>query len=51
MLRGKVAATWLKILWKNLYSVKCYDQSIINVFTLSLWENFLFGLINFDPFS
>ena len=31
MLRGNIAATSLKILKKNLYSVKCYDKSNINV--------------------
>ena len=37
-------------LMKNLNSVKCYDKSNMNVFTLSLWENFWWGLIYFDPF-
>ena len=50
MLRGNVAATSLKILWKNLYLVKCYDKSKMNVFILSLWENFPWGLIYFDQF-
>ena len=40
MVRGNIAATSLKMLWKNLYSVKCYDKLNMNVFTLSLWENF-----------
>ena len=48
MLRGNIDATSLKILWKNLYSVKCYDKSNMNVFTLSLWENFRWGLIYID---
>ena len=26
MVRGNIAATSLKMLWKNLYSVKCYDE-------------------------
>ena len=47
MLRGNIAATSLKILWKNLYSVKCYDKSNINAFALSRWENFRRGLIYF----
>ena len=51
MLRGNIAATLLKILWKNLYSVKCYDKSNMNVFTLNLWEKFLLGLIYFDQFT
>ena len=51
MLRGNIAAPSLKILWKNLNSVKCYDKSNKNVFTLSQWENFRWGLIYFDQFS
>ena len=27
LLRRNIAATSLKILWKNLYSVKCYDKT------------------------
>ena len=50
MLRGNIAAPLLKILWKNLNSVKCYDKSNMNVFTLSQWENFRWGLIYFDQF-
>ena len=50
MLRGNIAATSLKMLLKNLYSVKCYDKLNINVLTLSLWENFWWGLIYFDQF-
>ena len=45
MVRGNIAATSLKMLWKNLYSVKCYDKLNMNVFTLCLWENFWTGLI------
>ena len=45
MLRKNIAATSLKILWKNLYLVKCYDKSNMNVFTLSLWEIFRWGFI------
>ena len=48
MLRDNNAATSLKILSKNLYSVKYYNKSNMNVFTLSLWENFQWGLIYFD---
>ena len=48
MLRGNIAATSLKMLLKNLYSVKCYDKLNMNVLTLSLWENFWWGLIYFD---
>ena len=36
MARGNIAATSLKILWKNINSVKCYDKLNMNVFTLSL---------------
>ena len=50
MLRGNIAATLLKTLLKNLYSVKCYDKLNMNVLTLSLWENFWWGLIYFDQF-
>ena len=50
MLRGNIAAASLKILLKNLYSVKCYNKSNMNVFILSLWENFRWGLIYFDQF-
>ena len=45
--RGSLA--W-KIIWENLYSVKCYDKSNMNVFALSLWENFRWGLIYLDQF-
>ena len=51
MLRGNIAATSLKILWKNLFSVNCYDKLNTNVLTLSIWENFRWGLIYFDQFS
>ena len=50
MLRGNIAAPSLEILWKNLNSVKCYDKSNMNVFTLSQCENFRRGLIYFDQF-
>ena len=50
MMRGNIAATSLKILRKNIYLVKCYDKLNMNVFTLSLWENFWWGLIYFDQF-
>ena len=52
MFRGTIAATSLKILWKNLYLVKCYDNSNMNVLTLSIWEIFRWGLIfYFDQFK
>ena len=50
MLRGNIAATSLKMLLKNLYSVKCYDKLNMNVLTLILLENFWWGLIYFDQF-
>ena len=50
MLRGNIAVTSLKIVLENLVSVKCYDKSNINVFTLSLWENMRWGLIYFDQY-
>ena len=50
MVRGNIAATSLQMLCKNLHSVKCYDNLNMNVFTLSLWENFWWGLIYFDQF-
>ena len=34
MLRGNIAVSSLKILWKKSYSVKCYDKSSMKVFTL-----------------
>ena len=46
--QAHVAATSLKTLRKNLYSVKFYDKSNMNVLTLSLSENFWWGLIYFD---
>ena len=51
MVKGSIAASSLKILWRTLYSVKYYDQSNLNVFTLSLWKNFRWGLIYFDQFK
>ena len=45
MFRGNIAATSLKILLENLVSVKCYDKSNMNAFTLSLWENIRWGFI------
>ena len=48
MLRGNIAATSLKMLLKNLHSVKCYDKLNMNVLTLSLWGDFWWGLIYFD---
>ena len=50
MFRGNIAATSLKIILKNLVSVKFYDKSNMNAFTLSLWENIRWGLIYFDQF-
>ena len=51
MLIENIAATLLKIKWKNLYSVNCYDKSNMNVLTLSLWKQFWWGLIYFNQFS
>ena len=45
-MRGNIAATLLKSVLKNLFSVKCYDKSNTNVFTLGLWE-ILVGLKSF----
>ena len=50
ILRGNIAATSLYILSENRFSVKYYDKSKMNVFILSLWENFQWGLIYFDQF-
>ena len=50
MVRGNIDATSLKMLWENLYSVKCYNKLNMNVFTLCLWENIWWGLIYFDQF-
>ena len=30
------------------FTVKSYDKSNINEFTLSVWESFLWGFIDFD---
>ena len=49
MVRRNIAATSLKILWENLYLVKCYDKINMNILTLSLWENFWWGLIYKSP--
>ena len=38
MVRENIAATSLKMLWKNFLSVKCYDKLNMNVFTLNLWK-------------
>ena len=51
MLRGNIAATSLKMLLKNLHSVKCFDKLNINVLTLSLWENFWWSFIYFDQIN
>ena len=37
--------------FKNIYLVKCYDKSNMNIFTLSLWDVFWWGLIYFGQFS
>ena len=50
-LRRNVPATSMKIFWKNLYWVKWYATSNMNVFTLSIWENFQWGLIYYDQFK
>ena len=50
MLRGNIAATSLKILLENHVSIKYYDKSNMNAFTLSLWENIQWGLIYFYQF-
>ena len=46
MLRGNIGATSRNILWKYLYSVKCYDKSNMNVFTISVWANLRGGGLN-----
>ena len=51
MERVNIAAAWLKILWRNLYSVKFYDKSNINVFSLGLWEILGWGVNYFDQFT
>ena len=43
MLQGNSAASSLKILLENLFSVNCYDISNMNVFTLSRALTPLFG--------
>ena len=37
MMRRNIAATLLKIVCKNLYSVKCYDKTNLKFFALSIW--------------
>ena len=49
-LRRTIAATSLKISCPNLYSVKRYDETNMNVFALSIWEKFSWGLTYFDKF-
>ena len=50
VLRRNIAATWLKILCKNLYSVKRYDETNMKVFCISLWEIICLGLTYFNEF-
>ena len=47
MLRRIIASTLLKVLCKNLYSVKSYNMEFLS---LRLWENFNWGLTYFDQF-
>ena len=47
MLRGNIATTMLTILFDFFFSVKGYDKSNFNAFTLSIWEHFQWGN-NFD---
>ena len=49
-LRRNIAATSLKILFKNLYSVKKYDKTNIMVFALRQREKCSWGLTYFDQF-
>ena len=49
MMRRNIAATSLKIVCKNLYSVKCYDKTNMKVFALSLWGKNQQGLNLFWP--
>ena len=51
MLRRNIAETLLKILCKNLYTVKSYDKTNMIVFALSLWENISWGFAYFDQFT
>ena len=46
MVRRNIAG--LKLLGKNLISVRCYDETNMKVFALSLWEKQL-GLNLFWP--
>ena len=52
MLRRSSVAILLKVLCKNLCKVKCYDKTNMEVFALSQWENFSWGLglTYFDQF-
>ena len=51
VLGRNIAVTSLKVLCKNLYSIKSYDKTNMKVFALSLWENFSWGLTYFDKFT
>ena len=51
MMRRNVAATSLKIVCKNLHSVKFYDKTNMNAFALSLCEKISWGLTYFGQFN
>ena len=48
--RNNIAASSLKISCTNLYSLKSYDETNIEVFALSLWEKMSWDLTYFDEF-
>ena len=49
-MRRNIAAISLKISCKNLFSVKTFDETNINLFALSLLEKVSWGLTYFDEF-
>ena len=49
-LRRDIAAISLKISCTNLYSVKSYDDTNMNVYALSIWGKISWGLTYFDEF-
>ena len=52
MVRRTIAAASLKMLWNNLYSIKCYDKLRKHeCIYIKYMEKFWWGLIYFDQFT
>ena len=47
---GDIAACSLKILCEYVTSVKSYGKTNMNVFVLTLWEKYSWGLTSFGQF-